>query len=88
MIKTICVLSLSGLMLTGCLSSGGGGGGNAGGGGNDGGQGAQPASFTTLVKDIFDGTSDTAEPVAINDLAVTYDDQEDEGAFDDLLGEP
>ncbi|GGC91183.1 hypothetical protein [Halopseudomonas salina] len=86
MIKTLCMLSLAGWLLTGCLS-GGGGGGSAGGGGVDGGGGQGTQSFTALVKDIFAGTSETAEPVAINDLTITYDDQENEGAFDDLLSQ-
>lgn len=90
MIKTLGLLSLTGLLLTGCLGGGGGGSSNNGGGGDAGGgdPGIQPTSFTTLVKDIFANTSDTAEPLAINGLAITYDDQDNEGAFDDLLGEP
>lgn len=88
MIKTLCMLSLAGLLLTGCLSGGGGGSGSAGGGGVDGGgQGPQSISFTALVKDIFAGSSDTAEPVAINDLSITFDDQENENAFNDLLNQ-
>lgn len=90
MIKTLCMLSLAGLLLTGCLSGGGGGGSSSIGGGDvdgGGGQGPQSTSFTALVKDIFAGASATAEPVAINDLIITYDDQENEGAFDDLLGQ-
>lgn len=93
MIKTLCLVSLAAALLTGCLSGGGGGSGgsnNNGGGGDVGGgdPGGMPVSFTTLVKDLFASTSDTAEPRAINELAITYDDQDNEGAFDDLLGEP
>lgn len=91
MIKTVCMLSLVGLALTGCGGGGGGGsddGGAGGGAGGGGDPGAGTTSFSALVKDIFANTSDTAEPVAINGLTVTLDDQENEGAFDDLLGEP
>jgi hypothetical protein len=90
MIKILCMTSLTGLLLTGCLSGGGGGGGggNAGGGAGGGDAGGTPVTFTSLVQDIFAGTSDTAEPVAINDLDVTFDDQENEGAFDGLLNQP
>ncbi|MGV8842297.1 MAG: hypothetical protein ACOH2I_03410 [Pseudomonas sp.] len=79
--------SLAGLALTGCLS-GGGGDSNDGGAGGGGDSGAGTTSFTVLIKDIFANTSDTAAPVATNGLAVTFDDQENDGAFDDLLGEP
>ena len=88
MIKILCMTSLTGLLLTGCLSGGGGGGGNAGSGAGGGDAGGTPVTFTSMVQDIFAGTSDTAEPVAINDLDVTFDDQENEGAFDGLLNQP
>ncbi|MBL4835654.1 MAG: hypothetical protein JKY26_17025 [Pseudomonas sp.] len=90
MIKTLCAISVTGLLLTGCLSGGGGGGGSGSAGGGDGGgnPGGTPVTFTALVQDIFAGTSDTAEPVAINGLDVAYDDQENEGAFDGLLNQP
>lgn len=88
MIKILCMTSLTGLLLTGCLSGGGGGGGSAGGDAGGGDAGGTPVTFTSLVQDIFAGTSDTAEPVAINDLDVTFDDQENEGAFDGLLNQP
>jgi hypothetical protein len=88
MIKTLCISSLGGLLLTGCLSGGGGGSSSSidqdGGTGGSGGS----ISFTTLVQDIFAGTSDTAEPVAINGLNITYDDQENTDAFNGLLSQP
>ncbi len=88
MVKTVCMLSLVGLMLTGCLGGGGGGSSNNGGSPGGGDPVGGTTSFTALVKDIFANTSDTAEPVAINGLAITFDDQENEGAFDDLLSQP
>ncbi len=95
MIKTFGALAVAATLLTGCLS--GGGGGNSGSGGivggvNNGGDNGAEApvvsvSFTTLVKDILAATSGTAEPVAINGLDITFDDQQNEGAFDDLLSQ-
>ncbi|WP_415056869.1 hypothetical protein [Halopseudomonas sp.] len=88
MIKTLCISSLAGLLLTGCLSSGGGGGSSSiDQGGDDGGAGGS-TSFTTLVKSMFAATSNTTEPVAINGLNITFDDQENEDAFSDLLSQP
>lgn len=85
------MLSLAGLALTGCLSGGGCGGNKGagrGGAGEGGDSGAGTTSFTVLSKDMFANTSDTEAPVATNGLTVTFDDQENDGAFDDLLGEP
>lgn len=88
LVKTLGVLALSSLVLTGCLSGGGGGGNDsADGGGGDGGGGMQPTTFTALVQDIFAQTSDSAEPVDINALDITYDDQDNEDAFNDLLSQ-
>lgn len=88
MIKTLCISSLAGLLLTGCLSSGGGGGSSSiNQGGGDGGAGGS-TSFTTLVKSMFAATSNTTEPMAINGLNITFDDQENEDAFSDLLSQP
>jgi hypothetical protein len=88
MIKTLCISSLAGLLLTGCLSSGGGGGSSSiDQGGDDGGAGGS-TSFTTLVKSMFAATSNTTEPVAINGLNITFDDRENEDAFSDLLSQP
>lgn len=43
------------------------------------------SSFSTFVKDLFGATSDTTEPVQINDREFTFDDQDNETAFDDLI---
>ncbi|KKN83311.1 hypothetical protein LCGC14_0300600 [marine sediment metagenome] len=88
-IKTLCALALGGLLLTGCLDGGGGGSDDDVGGqpGPGPGEPGGSVSFTNLVRDIFDDTSDTAEPRAINGLEITYDDQDNEGAFDDLLSQ-
>lgn len=85
MIKTCGALAVAATLLTGCLSGGGGGssgsgsiGGSGGNGGNGAGAPAASGSFTTLVRDIFAATSDTAEPVAINGLDITFDDQQND----------
>ncbi len=86
MIKTLCISSLGGLLLTGCLSGGGGSSRDIDADGGAGGSGGS-LSFTMLVKDIFADTSNTAEPVAINGLDIAFDDQENEEAFSDLLSQ-
>lgn len=88
--STFGAVVLSGVLLTGCLDSDSDDDNDLGGQPTPE-QPAQPSepvqtvSFTALVRDIFNNTSATAEPVPINELNITFDDQENEGAFDDLL---
>lgn len=81
------------LMLTLGLAACGGGSGTGtvaggtddGGAGDDGG-GATPTDFTAFVKDLFDQTSDTTDPVDTNGVVFENTDDQDPTAFDDLLG--
>lgn len=88
--KTLAAIALSGLLLTGCLDGDDDSDNDVVGTPNPG-EPQQPAepggtvSFTTLIRDIFGDTSDTAEPRSINGLEITFDDQDNETAFDDLL---
>lgn len=41
--------------------------------------------FARLVADLFASTSDSADPVEINDLEIRFNDQDDPTAFDELL---
>ena len=44
-----------------------------------------PVDFTTFVKAEFDKTSDSREAVNINDLEFSFNDQNNEQAFDELF---
>jgi hypothetical protein len=74
--KPLALISilLASLTLAACNGSGGG----------NGGQSAQ-TRFSSFVADLFSGTSDTAEPVAINDRDFAFPDENDETAFASLL---
>lgn len=73
--KMFIAVTFSGLLLTGCFD------------GNSGRDSEEPinSSFTTFVQGLFADTSDTAEPVNINDREFTFNDQNNENAFDDLI---
>lgn len=74
-------LALIALFVAGC-----GGGGYDGGGGNnppDNPPGATSTAFGPFIKTQLTQTSDTAEPVDINDRQFEFD--ENETAFDDVL---
>ena len=75
-------LALSALFVAGC-----GGGGYDGGGGNNSPPANPPGAGVTLfapfVKTQLTQTSDTAEPIDINDRQFGFD--EDETAYDDVL---
>jgi len=45
----------------------------------------QSQDFTQFVKDEIDNTSDSREAVNINDLEFSFNDQNDEQAFDELF---
>ncbi len=66
---------LLGVVLMGLAACGGGGGG----GDTD----AAPTNFTAFVKDLLSATAEDTEPVEINDLEFSFD--EDPGAFDGVL---
>lgn len=70
-------LVLIALFAAGC------GGGGYNGGGNDNGSPPDGASFTSFVKDQIAKTSDTSEPIEVNDRQFQFDDNET--AFDDVL---
>lgn len=76
-------LVLVALLAAGC---GGGGGYGGGGGGNNNPtppSGATSTAFVPFIKAQFAQTSDTAEPVDINDKQFEFD--ENETSFDDVL---
>ncbi len=41
--------------------------------------------FADLVSDLFASTSDSTDPVEINDFELRFNDQDNPSAFDDLL---
>lgn len=75
-------LALIGLSLGGCFDGGSGGGSNN----------PDPApapdgkvSFTQFVSDEIGDTRDNRDPVAINDIEFSFNDQTNEQAFDYVL---
>lgn len=44
-----------------------------------------PVDFTTFVKAEIDNTSDSRDAVEINDLEFSFNDQDNEQAFDELF---
>ena len=79
-------LVLVALLVAGC---GGGGGGYGGGGGSGNNPPPTPppaptgTAFAAFIKDQFAQTSDTSEPIDVNDRQFEFD--ENETAFDDVL---
>jgi hypothetical protein len=73
------------LVLLALLAAGCGGGGYGGGrsGNNNPPSGMTNSSFVSFVKAQFAQTSDTTEPVEVNDKQFDFDDSET--AFDDVL---
>jgi hypothetical protein len=76
------------LLTAGC---GGGGSGGYGGGSSDGGMGTAPpppapvaTAFNGFVKEQLAQTSDTSDPMEMNDRQWEFD-YDDEAAFDDVL---
>lgn len=53
--------------------------------GSSGGSQSTQTRFSSFVSDLFGGTSDSAEPVAINDRDFVFPDENDETAFSSLL---
>jgi hypothetical protein len=77
--KKLCVLASLLLAMTACDSS------------NYGGSPPVPpqaTDFTGFVKDQFAATADDSDPVEVDEVDFTFDDQDDPAAFDDLLGNP
>lgn len=72
-------LALVALLLAGC----GGGGGYDGGGGNNNPPPSGATAFAPFIKAQLAQTSDTAEPVDVNDRQFEFD--ESETSFDDVL---
>ena len=73
----LAALSALTILLTGCFN------GSSGGGGGD---RPDPAvDFSTFVKAEIANTDDTREAVQINDKEFSFNDQNNEQAFDDLL---
>jgi hypothetical protein len=75
------------VLTAGC--SGGGGGDSYGGGSSDGGAGTAPpaivaTAFNNFVKEQLTQTSDTSDPMEMNDRQWEFND-DDEAAFDDVL---
>lgn len=69
----------SALLLTACFDGG------SSSGGSSGSERPMDSSFTAFVKGLFGDTSQTAEPVSVNDREFTFNDQDNEDAFDDLI---
>lgn len=44
--------------------------------------------FTPFVKAQFDATADDTDPVAVDDTDFAFNDEDNPGAFDDLLATP
>ncbi|HEY0680739.1 MAG TPA: hypothetical protein VGD45_00265 [Steroidobacter sp.] len=78
-------LVLVALLAAGCGGGGGGYGGSDGGGGNNPPPAPGPTgtAFTAFIKAQLTQTSDTAEPIDVNDRQFEFD--ENETAFDDVL---
>ncbi|MAB54217.1 MULTISPECIES: hypothetical protein [unclassified Marinobacter] len=73
----LAALSALTILLTGCFN------GSSGGGGGD---RPDPAvDFSTFVKAEIANTDDTREAVQINDKEFSFNDQNNEQAFDDLF---
>ena len=73
-------VALLGLTLAGCFNGDSGSSSR-----NDGPDMVQSQDFTQFVKDEIDNTSDSREAVNINDLEFSFNDQNDEQAFDELF---
>lgn len=71
---TICSVTLLGLVLTGCSDSSN----------NRAPQTDIAVDFTTFVKNEIKKTADDREAVNINNLEFSFNDQDNEQAFDDL----
>lgn len=65
------------LLLSGC------GGDSSGGSGNNNADSLQ--TFTAFTKDLLANTSDTAEPVSVNDREFDFSDKDNPEAYDDVL---
>lgn len=73
-LKIVALLAL-GLMLAGCSDSS-----------NNRGQGLKiSVDFTTFVQNEIQRTADDREPVNINNLEFSFNDQDNEQAFDNLF---
>ncbi len=79
-IVKITGVTLLGLTLTGCFNGDGGSSSR-----NDGPDMVQSQDFTQFVEDEADNTSDSREAVNINDLEFSFNDQNNEQAFDELF---
>lgn len=44
-----------------------------------------PMEFTMIVRDQFAATSDTTDPVEVDDANIAFSDNDNAGVFDDLL---
>ncbi|MAL99609.1 hypothetical protein [Hydrocarboniclastica marina] len=77
MTKTLIFLALAGPLLAGCSDSDG----NS----SKGGEEPMTLSFTTFVNELFEENGVTAEPESVNNREFAFNDQENEGAFDDLI---
>ncbi len=73
-------VALLGLTLAGCFNGSSGSSSR-----NDGPGVVQSQEFTQFVKDEIDNTSDSRKAVNINDLEFSFNDQNNEQAFDELF---
>lgn len=73
-------VALTGLALAGCFDGSSGSSSR-----NDAPDVVQTQNFTQFVKDEINNTADTREAVNINDLEFSFNDQNNEQAFDDLF---
>ena len=73
----LAALSALTILLTGCFN------GSSGGGGGD--RADAAVDFSTFVKAEIANTDDTREAVQINDKEFSFNDQNNEQAFDDLF---
>jgi len=77
-IVKISGVALLGLTLAGCFNGNGSSG-------NDDPDMVQSQDFTQFVKDEIDNTADNRDAVNINKLDFSFNDQDDEQAFDELF---
>lgn len=78
-ITQLAVIGLTGIALTGCFD------GSSSSDNQDDGGGEMTRDFTAFVIDEIENTDDSRDPVNVNNLEFSFNDQNNEQAFDRLF---